>query len=160
MNAFFIRTEVWTSVMQIWGTENPQAVEEVPMKSEKVMVCCAMHKTKIIEPYFFLRSSVDSAPYKSMLQFYGLQHVHQLPGSQSLQQYAAHAHTSDTAKEYLSRKLGNNWISRELLTRQQCLLIWHRLTSSSGFMWKIQHILKEQSLLNILRGEPGKQLVA
>ena len=45
---------------RIWGTENLQAVEEILMKSEKVMFWCAIHKTKIIGPYFFCRSSVDS----------------------------------------------------------------------------------------------------
>ena len=47
-----------------------------------------------------------------MLQYYELQHVQQLPGSPIFQQDSAPAHTSDTVREYLSRKLGNNWISR------------------------------------------------
>ena len=97
---------------RIWGTENPQVVEEVPMRSEKVMVWCAMHKTKIIGPYFFRQSSVDSAAYKSMLRYYGLRHVQQLPGSPIFQQDGAPAHTSNIVREYLLRKLGNNWISK------------------------------------------------
>ena len=82
------------------------------MRSEKVMVWCTMHKAKIIGPYFFRRSSVDSAAHKSMLRYYGLQHVQQLPGSPILEQYSDPAHTGNTVKEYLSRKLGNNWIVR------------------------------------------------
>ena len=85
--------------------ENPQAVEEVPMRSEKVMVWCSMHNIKIIGPYFFRRSSVDSAAYKSMLRYYGLQHVQQLPDSQILQQYGAPVHTSNTVKNACQENL-------------------------------------------------------
>ena len=83
---------------RIWGTENPQAVEEVPMRSEKVMVWCSMHNIKIIGPYFFRRSSVDSAAYKSMLRYYGLQHVLRLHGSPILQQDGTPAHTGNNVK--------------------------------------------------------------
>ena len=31
---------------RIWGAENPQAVEEEPMRSEKVMVWCTMNKNR------------------------------------------------------------------------------------------------------------------
>ena len=128
---------------RIWGTENPQAVEEVPIRSEKVMVWFPINKAKVIGPYFFHQSSVDDAAYKSILRYYGLQHVQQLPGSPILQQDGTPEHTDNTVKEYLSRKLGNNWISSDLLTDQQGLLIWHHLTSSSGVMRKIWFILKE-----------------
>ena len=67
-----------------------------------------MHRTKIIGPYFFRRSSVDNAAYKSMLRYYGLQNLEKLPGSPILQQDGAPGHTANTVKEYLSRKLGNN----------------------------------------------------
>ncbi len=46
---------------RIWGTENSETVIEVPQRSTKVMVWCAMHKTKLIGPYFFRQSSVDAA---------------------------------------------------------------------------------------------------
>ena len=36
----------------------------------------------------------------------------QLPESPTLQQDVAPAHTANNVNEYLSRKLGNNWISR------------------------------------------------
>ena len=76
------------------------------------MVWRAMHKTKIIGPYFFRRSSADNAAYKSMLRYYWLQHVQQLPGSLILHQDRAPAHTANVVKEQLPRKLGNNWISK------------------------------------------------
>ena len=98
---------------RIWSMENPQAVEEVPVRSEKVMVWCAMHKTKMIGPYFFRRLSIDSAVSKSMLRYYGLQHMQPLPGSPIFQQDGAPVYTANTVKEYLSRKLVNNWITGE-----------------------------------------------
>ena len=98
---------------RIWSIENPQAVEEVPMSSEKVMVWCKMHMTKTIESYYSRRSSVDSVAYKSMVRYYGLQHVQQLAGTPILQYDSATVHNANTVKEYLSRKLGNDWISRE-----------------------------------------------
>ena len=83
---------------QIWGMENLQAVEGVPMRSEKVIVLGGMHNTKIIGLYFFRRSSVDSAAYKSMLRYYGLQQVQKLPGSPIIQQDGAPVHTANTVK--------------------------------------------------------------
>ena len=47
-----------------------------------------------------------------MLRYYGLQHVQKLPGSPIFMQNGASAHTSNIVKEYLSRKLGNNWVCR------------------------------------------------
>ena len=38
--------------------------------------------------------------------------MQQLPGSPILLQYGAPAHIDNTVKEYLSRKLSSNWISR------------------------------------------------
>ena len=52
---------------RIWGTEKPETVIGIPQSSTKVMVWCAMHKTKLVGPYFFRQSSVDAAAYKSML---------------------------------------------------------------------------------------------
>ena len=98
--------------VRIWGTSNPKVVEEVPQNSEKVMVWCAMHKTKIIGPYFFRAPTVDTQAYKSMLRYYGLNHIAQLPGSPIFQQDGAPAHTSNATREYLTRKLGNQWISK------------------------------------------------
>ena len=77
------------------------------------MVRCAMQKTKIIGPYFFRRSSVDCAAYKSMIRYYGLQHVEQLLGSPIFQQDGAPAHSFSAFREYLSRELGNNWICKQ-----------------------------------------------
>ena len=52
--------------VRICGTDNPQEVEQVQMKSEKIMVWCAMLKTGIVGPNFFRQSSADSAEYKSI----------------------------------------------------------------------------------------------
>ena len=37
----------------IWGSENPQAIEESPLHSEKVTVWCVFRSEGVIEPYFF-----------------------------------------------------------------------------------------------------------
>ena len=85
------------------------------------MIWCKMRKTKIIGADFFRQSSVDSAAYKSMLRYYGLQHVQQLPGSRILQQDRAPVHTANTAKECLSRKIVNNWNSAAVNCKTQFL---------------------------------------
>ena len=97
---------------RIWGTENPETVIEVTQRSAKDLVWCAMHKTKLIGPYFFRQSSVDAAAYKSMLRYYGLHHIEQLEGAPIFQQDGAPAHTSRLVTEYLQRKLGDRWISK------------------------------------------------
>ncbi len=66
---------------RVWGTANPQMVIEVPLRSEKVMVWCAMHKSRIIGPYFFSEPSVTGSNYKRMLRYYGLPKIQELPGS-------------------------------------------------------------------------------
>ncbi len=96
----------------IWGTENPENLMEVPQRSKKVMVRCAMPKTKLIGPYFFRQSSVDAAAYKSMLRYYELHHIEQLQVAPIFQQYGASAHTSRLVTEYLQRKLEDRWISK------------------------------------------------
>ncbi len=118
---------------RIWGTSNPQMVQEVPLRSEKVMAWCAMHKTKIIGPYFFRQPTVDTQAYKSMLRYYRLNHIAQWPGSPIFQQEGAPAHTSNAAREYLSRKPGSQWISKRGPTN------WPArspdLTSLDFFLW-------------------------
>ncbi len=47
-----------------------------------------------------------------MLRYYGLNHIAQMPGSPILQQDGAPAHTSNATREYLSIKLGSQWISK------------------------------------------------
>ena len=49
---------------RIWGSDSLQAVEQVSMSNENIMLWCAMHKTKILGPYFFRPSPVYSATYK------------------------------------------------------------------------------------------------
>ena len=46
---------------RVRDTVSLQAVEQVPMTSKKVLFWCALHKTKILGPCFFRRSSADSA---------------------------------------------------------------------------------------------------
>ena len=78
----------------------------------------------MMEPYFLFLSFVDSAAHKSMFRYDELKYVERLPYPLIFHQGGAPAHTSSTAKEYLSRKLGNDWICRrDLLTGQHGLLI-------------------------------------
>ena len=38
---------------RIWGSENPQVIEERPLNPEKVTICCDRWSEGVIEPYFF-----------------------------------------------------------------------------------------------------------
>ena len=38
---------------RIWGSEDPQVIEESPLHSEKVTVWCALWSEDMIRPYFF-----------------------------------------------------------------------------------------------------------
>ncbi len=61
--------------VRTWESEYPEAVHKAPFTSQNVIVWYAMHKTKMIGPYFFRQASVESAAYKSMLRYYGLNHT-------------------------------------------------------------------------------------
>ncbi len=71
-----------------------------------------MHKTKIIGPYFSRQSSVDAAEYKSMLRYFAMYHIEQLPDSPIFQQDGVTSHTANTVTENLEGKIGDRWISR------------------------------------------------
>ena len=76
------------------------------------MAWCAIHRTKVIGPYFFRQSSVDAAAQKSLLRYHGLHHIKQLQGAQKFHQYGAPTHWSRLVTEYLKRKLGDRRISK------------------------------------------------
>ena len=46
---------------RICSTDSLKAVEQLRMKSEKLMIWSDVHKTKIIGTYFFCQSSNDGA---------------------------------------------------------------------------------------------------
>ena len=60
---------------RIWGSENPNAVEQKPMRPEKVNVWCGLWFGGIIGPYFFENDegkfvTVNEARYKEMLEYF------------------------------------------------------------------------------------------
>lgn len=97
---------------RVWGLENPRTVEEVPQRSEKVMVWCGMHKSKIIGPYFFSEPTVNGENYKRMLRYFALPKVLDLPGSPIFQQDGAPPHYAIIVRRYLDTKLPQRWIGR------------------------------------------------
>lgn len=97
---------------RVWGRENPHTVVGVPQTSEKVMVWCGMHKTKIIGPYFFSEPTVTGESYKRMLRYYAMPKVMDLPASPIFQQDGAPPHWSLAVRSYLDTKLPQRWIGR------------------------------------------------
>ena len=53
----------------IWCKENPHAMQEVPLKSPRLVVWGEMFKNSIIGPFFF-DGNVNSASYQAMLETY------------------------------------------------------------------------------------------
>ena len=67
--AFHLNGRVNRHNCVIWGKENPHAMQEVPLKSPRLVVWCGMFKNSIIGPFFF-NGNVNSASYPAMLETY------------------------------------------------------------------------------------------
>ena len=56
--AFHLNGRVNRHNCVIWGKVNPHAMQEVPLKSPRLVVCCGMFKNSIIGPFFFDGKSI------------------------------------------------------------------------------------------------------
>ncbi|GBO25328.1 hypothetical protein AVEN_24256-1 [Araneus ventricosus] len=55
---------------RIWGSENPQAVQEQARDSPKVSVWCGLLHDRIIGPFFFSEETARSDTYLDMLEIF------------------------------------------------------------------------------------------
>jgi hypothetical protein len=56
--------------LRIWGMENPHATIEHELDSPKVNVFCAISRTKVYGPFFFMEKTVSGHSYLDMLQIW------------------------------------------------------------------------------------------
>ncbi|GBN86801.1 hypothetical protein AVEN_2586-1 [Araneus ventricosus] len=57
---------------RIWGSENPQSVQEVERNCPKINVWCDLPHDTVIGPFFFAEASVTANIYLDMLQIYAI----------------------------------------------------------------------------------------
>ncbi|GBN20652.1 hypothetical protein AVEN_224430-1 [Araneus ventricosus] len=55
---------------RVWGTELPHVIVEKGRDSPKVNVFCAISKTKLYGPFFFIEQGVTASVYLDMLQLF------------------------------------------------------------------------------------------
>ena len=65
---FYLSGRVHKQNCRIWGYENPNEIQEVPLHSPKINVWCAMSSNCIIGPYFFDDATVNGKNYLKMLK--------------------------------------------------------------------------------------------
>ena len=97
---------------RIWGTERPNEVYETLHNSPSVMVWCALSQNEIIGPYFFENENVTGSTYKRMLRYFLFPKPRNYPETMIFQQDGAPPHYSLEVREYLNRKLPNQWMGR------------------------------------------------
>ncbi len=97
---------------RIWGTERPNQVYETLHNSPSVMVWCAMSKSGVIGPYFFENENVTGSTYKRMLRYFLFPKLQNYSENMIFQQDGAPPHYSLEVREYIDRKLPNQWIGR------------------------------------------------
>ena len=98
----------------VWGTQNPHAIQEVPIKSPGITVWCAMFCDEIIGPYFF-ESTVTSKTYKAMLQDYFIPQLKRRRkfSTTIFQQDGAPPHWSLEVRALLNKNFPGRWIGRD-----------------------------------------------
>ncbi len=117
-------------------------------------LCGALCTRQIISPYYFHAPTVDSQVYVSMLRYYGLNHINQLPESPIFQQDGAPAHTANAGRNIWQENWEISGLESEgLRTGLEGLLTLHRSTSSCDVMWKIRCTQKKLDLFNTWKPE-------
>lgn len=103
---------------RIWGSENPHALEQLPMHPLKVTVWCGLWNGGVIGPYFFEndageRVTVNGQRYHDMLEkkLWPQLEDMELDGM-CFQQDGATAHTTNANIDFLHTKFPERVISR------------------------------------------------
>ncbi|GBN74045.1 hypothetical protein AVEN_178690-1 [Araneus ventricosus] len=63
---------------RIWGSENPDAAQEVERNSPKINMWCALSHDTVIGPFFFAETSVMANIYLALLQIYAIPQMQHL----------------------------------------------------------------------------------
>ena len=101
-----------TQNTRIWGTENPRAIQEHEVHSEKITVWCAIHSEGVLDPYYFNNETVRKEDYCQLLDTYVRDEAPNFPTNALFQQDGASPHTSHEARELLGDIFGENWIGK------------------------------------------------
>ena len=101
-----------TQNTRIWPAENPRAIQEHEMHSEKITVWCAIHSEGVLDPYYFDNETVRKEDYCQLLDTYVRQEAQNFPANALFQQDGASPHTSHDALELLGDIFGENWIGK------------------------------------------------
>ncbi|KAL4084269.1 hypothetical protein QTP88_028094 [Uroleucon formosanum] len=97
---------------RIWSTQNPHALHETPLHSQKIGVWCAISRRRIVGPIFF-ETTVNSVVYQDIItQFISLLEINE--GDCWLQQDNATCHTSNRTMNFLRKFFGERIISKGL----------------------------------------------
>ena len=100
---------------RIWSRESPMELIERPLHGQKVMAFCALSSKKIYGVYFF-EGNVNSQIYLHMLdKWFWKKHVNTVDWNKFIfQQDGARPHTSNEVQEWLGKKFGGNFWSKEI----------------------------------------------
>ncbi len=97
---------------RIWGIERPNEVYETLQNSQSIMIWCSSSRNEIIGPYLFKNENVTSRTYKRMLLYFLLPKLEGYPENLIFQQDFALPHYYIEVRDYLNRKLLNQWMGR------------------------------------------------
>lgn len=98
--------------VRVWGTELPHTCVELQRDSPKVNVFCAISKTKLYGPFFFIEQTVTGIVYLDMLQVWLFPQLTTDSSTFILQQDGAPPHWSTNVRNFLNTELPHRWIGR------------------------------------------------
>jgi hypothetical protein len=98
--------------LRIWGMENPHATTEHERDSPKINVFCAISRTKVYGPLFFMKKTVSGHSYLDMLQIWLFPQLIKDSGDYIFQQDGAPPHWHLDVRCFLNEVLPRRWIGR------------------------------------------------
>ena len=107
-------------VWEIWASENPNAVHEEPLHSEKIVIWCGMSRQRIIGPIFF-EETIKTAAYMEIFNTFVSQLHDQELSAGYFQQDGATSQTSHASmaeiQSFFRRPRHYYWIIKECRVR-------------------------------------------
>jgi len=114
---------------RIWASENPNAIHEEPLHSEKIGVWCVMSRRSIIGPIFF-DATITTAAYMDIFNTFVNQLYDEKLSIGYIQQDGATSHTSHASMAEIQSFFGDRVISKGLWPRRS-----PHLTPPDYFLW-------------------------